>query len=78
MDAGIIRSFKAFYRKNLVKFWLGLIGRKGLKANEMKPNLKQAIEFLDEAWSSVTHGLTTTLVSFPSIKKCPSITRKDI
>ena len=56
MDAGIIRSFKAYYRKNLVKFWLGLIGRKNLKPNEMKPNLKQAIEFLDEAWSSVTES----------------------
>ena len=29
MDAGIIRTFKAFYRKNLVKYWIKLFDEEG-------------------------------------------------
>ncbi len=33
MDAGIIRSFKAFYRKNLVKYWINLMDKNTIRSS---------------------------------------------
>ncbi|CAF0753425.1 unnamed protein product [Brachionus calyciflorus] len=51
LDAGVIKTFKLNYRKLLVKHWIRLF-----ESNEsFKPiDLKTYIDFLDEAWSSVS------------------------
>ena len=51
MDAGVIRCFKAHYRKNLAKMRL-------LAFEEKKPNCKidvlESMKLLNQAWDSVS------------------------
>ena len=46
MDAGIIRRFKAFYRKNLVKHWIKQFDEGKDIAHNI--NIKQTIYFIEE------------------------------
>ena len=50
-DAGIIRSFKAHYRKRLVEHLLSSIENTG---EIVLPDVKQAIYFIKESWEKVT------------------------
>jgi hypothetical protein len=47
---GIIRSFKAHYRKVLVKFWLKAIETKG---EIIMPTVKDAIIMIKNSWKHV-------------------------
>ncbi|CAF0763029.1 unnamed protein product, partial [Brachionus calyciflorus] len=58
LDAGIIKAFKANYRNLLVKYWIDSFD----KNKTLVPiNVKQAIDFIGDAWS---------LVSQLTIKRC--------
>ena len=52
LDMGIIRSFKAYYRKALVKFCLKAIETKG---EIIMPSLKDAIIMIKNSWKQVNN-----------------------
>ena len=51
MDAGIINNFKVNYKRNLVKHYVCEIDNKG---SFERVDLKQAIYFVKDSWSTVT------------------------
>ena len=50
-DQGIIKTFKCFYRRALVRYCVRMIDEKGTLT---MPDLKQAIFFIKDAWTQVT------------------------
>ncbi|KAJ1532948.1 hypothetical protein HK096_005938, partial [Nowakowskiella sp. JEL0078] len=50
LDAGIIHSLKAQYRKSLVKWWLNCIEK---DVDMYTPTLLKAVKMLAEAWESI-------------------------
>ncbi|CAF0960347.1 unnamed protein product [Brachionus calyciflorus] len=58
LDAGIIKAFKANYRNLLVKHWIDTFDN---NKTQVPINVKQAIDFIGDAWS---------LVNQLTIKRC--------
>jgi hypothetical protein len=58
LDQGIIRSFKHYYRKQLVRKTIHMIDHKLLlDATLMKVNILDALHFIAESWRCVTHTI---------------------
>ena len=53
LDAGIIKSFKAHYKRNYCRHILKLF-EEGKDINKEKVNIKNAIDYLADAWENVT------------------------
>ena len=53
LDAGIIKSFKAQYKRNYCRHILKLF-EEGKDINKEKVNIKEAIDYIADAWDNVT------------------------
>ncbi|GBB93958.1 hypothetical protein RclHR1_22610001 [Rhizophagus clarus] len=53
LDAGIIKSFKAHYKRNYCQHILKLF-EEGKDINKKKVNIKKVIDYLADAWENVT------------------------
>ena len=75
LDAGIIKSFKAHYKRNYCRHILKLF-EEGKDINKEKVNIKEAIDYLADAWENVTDE--TILNCWVKTGILPSSTEDDI
>jgi len=75
LDAGIIASFKNYYKRNYCRHVLELF-EEGKDINKEKINIKEAIDYVSDAWNHVTEE--TVLNCWKKTGILPSSTNEDM